>query len=202
MSASDSVSEWILQVKQGDAEAANMLWERYFNKIRQRARHLLRATSTRVSDEEDVAASVFESLYKGAIDGRFSELSTRDDLWFLLLAMTKRKAISQCRYNGRVKRGGDVYVRGETELGTVGAPFDLAALVRDEPTPDFMVEMKDQLEYLLSSLRDESLRNVVRWRLERNTTRDIAHKLGITNRAVERKLSLIRSKWFRRIFNE
>ena len=77
---SDSITRWIGNLKQGDDEAALQLWERYFQRLVQLARHKLGTTPRRVADEEDVALSVFRRLCDGAQDGRFEQLTDRDDL--------------------------------------------------------------------------------------------------------------------------
>jgi hypothetical protein len=46
-----------------------------------------------MADEEDVALSAFDSFCRGAEQGRFPQLSDRDDLWRLLFVITERKAI-------------------------------------------------------------------------------------------------------------
>src|SRR5437899_2454606 len=90
-----SVTEWIAEVKAGDGEAANRLWERYFARVESLARRMLRGAPRRTADEEDVAASVFESFFKGAAAERFHELTDRDDLWCLLIVITKQKSVNQ-----------------------------------------------------------------------------------------------------------
>src|SRR5262245_12239658 len=101
-----SVTQWIAQVKQGDGSAANRLWERYFARVQAQARKLLHGTPRHVADEEDVAASVFESLFLGAAEQRFDQLTDRDDRWCLLLVITKQKSLDHRRRVLAQKRGG------------------------------------------------------------------------------------------------
>ncbi|MCA9143445.1 MAG: hypothetical protein KDB05_11695 [Planctomycetales bacterium] len=44
-----------------------------------------------VSDEEDIMLSVFGSVYIAVENGRFLDMSDRDDLWRLLLRMFNRR---------------------------------------------------------------------------------------------------------------
>jgi DNA-directed RNA polymerase specialized sigma24 family protein len=68
-------------------------------------------------------------------------------------------------------------------------------LVGQTPTPEFLAMLKEEYERLLSGLRDERLREIAISRVEGYTVAEIAAKLAIGKRAVERKLQLIRSKW-------
>ena len=50
---------------------------------------------------------------------------------------------------------------------------------------------------MLAALDDETLRRVALWKMEGYTNEEIADKLGVTCRSVERKLQRIRGKWTR-----
>src|SRR5882724_11425242 len=104
-----SITLWVGALKAGDHEAAQKLWERYFDRLVHVARAKLRAARRRGvdEDEEDAALSAFDSLCAGAARGRFPQLADRDDLWRLLVVITARKAGAQLRRDRRQKRGGD-----------------------------------------------------------------------------------------------
>ncbi len=192
-----SVTMWIEGLKQGDDEAASQLWSRYFEQLVRLARQKLGHTSRRVADEEDIALSVFRNLCDGAEAGRFDRLTDRDDLWALLITVTKHKAVDLIRYNTREKRL-DGEIRGESVFlnrGDDGEAFGIDHITGAEPTPEFLVTLQSQHERLLSLLRDDSLRNVALWRMEGFSNEDIAQKLDISVRSVERKLRLIRESW-------
>ena len=61
-----SVTRWLESLKAGDADAAQKLWERYFQALVRLARNRLRAASRAVADEEDAALSAFDSFVRGA----------------------------------------------------------------------------------------------------------------------------------------
>src|SRR4051794_25398994 len=98
-----SVSHWIGALKIGDAEAAQRLWERYFNELVRLARAKFGAIRCGEADEEDIALSAFHSLCQGAARGRFPRLDDRHDLWRLLVTITARKALDQLERQGRKK---------------------------------------------------------------------------------------------------
>ena len=54
-------------------------------------------SSPRGISEEDIASSVFGSIVRGVAEGRFENISTRDELWWLLLNITKRKTVDHIR---------------------------------------------------------------------------------------------------------
>ena len=101
-----SVTRLIGMLKGGDGEAAQRLWEAYFERLVALARAKLRGVPMRAADEEDVALSAFDSFCRRAEAGRFPRLADRDDLWQLLFVITVRKALNLVRHEGRASRGG------------------------------------------------------------------------------------------------
>jgi hypothetical protein len=74
MADEGSVSGWLGQLKGGNQDAAQKLWERYFRRLLGLAREHLRDTPRRAADEEDVALGAFASFCQGVEDGRFPRL--------------------------------------------------------------------------------------------------------------------------------
>src|SRR5262249_54823927 len=75
MPPADPVTHWITQLKAGDRNAVQPLWERFFPQMVRLARQRLRDAPRRVADEEDVALSAFDSFCRGAAQGRFPQLA-------------------------------------------------------------------------------------------------------------------------------
>jgi RNA polymerase sigma factor (sigma-70 family) len=190
MTAGTSVTLWIKQLKAGDNEAFEKLWLRYFDRLVAVARKKLGRARKRAYDEDDVAASVFKSLWRGAERGHFQRLSTRDDLWALLLAMVHQKVVDYIRRDTRQKRGGG-RLGGESKL-----PLDgIQQLISQEPTPDVMALIDEQHRMLMDRLPDDTLRQIATMRFEGHSTKEIAAKFNYTVRWTERKLQIIREKW-------
>jgi DNA-directed RNA polymerase specialized sigma24 family protein len=197
MSPNDSVALWLHQLTAGDQGAARHLWERYFHRLVGLARKKLGNFPRRAADEEDVALSAFKSFCRGAEQGRFPELTDRDNLWPLLVVLTARKAGDLIAHQNRQKRGGGA-VRGESGFHAPDAgegSRGIEQILGQEPTPEFALQVADQYERLLTLLEDDQLRAVARWKVEGYTNAEIAGKLGIVERSVERKLHTIRRIW-------
>jgi DNA-directed RNA polymerase specialized sigma24 family protein len=185
MPSDRSVTFWIGQLKAGDALAAQKLWEGYYGRLVGLARAKLRGAPRRAADEEDVALSAFDSFCRGAERNRFPRLADRGDLWQLLIMITARKAIDLRQHEARKKRGGGAAPVGDEEL--------LDQVVGREPTPEFAAQVAEECQRLLDGLDDPELRQIALWKMEGDTNEDIAARLGVVLRTVERKLHLIRA---------
>ena len=198
MSEHRSVTAWIAGLKSGDSAAAGEIWMRYVDRLVRLARAKLGSSPRRVADEEDVALSAFNDFLQGIEDGRFARLDDRDDLWQVLVMLTERKAIAQRRREQAQKRGGG-QVRGESVFAAADAGDSqrpgLAQWADEEPTPAFAVQMTEEMRRALESLGDDVQREVALGKLAGYNNRELAERLGISLRAVERKLSIIRRKW-------
>jgi RNA polymerase sigma factor (sigma-70 family) len=204
MSSQQSVTFWISQLRDGELHALQKLWERYSDRLIELARLRLGAAPKQIADEHDIVNSVFHSLCRGAQAGRIRELQNRDELWWLLLAIAKRRIVDHMRRETAQKRGAGRVV---TETNFVGDEetsdrFQLDQLVSREPTPDFVVALGEEHDRLLGGLRDERLRQVATMRIEGYTVEEIAERIQIGKRSVERKLELIRRRWAEEIGNE
>lgn len=194
--AAESVTRWIDALKRGDDAAATALWQRYFDRLVRLAQAKLRPAPRRVADEEDVALSAFRVLCDGAARGLFTDLTDRNDLWRLLTVLTVHKAIDAKRHQARRKRGRDV--RGESVFDELpGEGQGLDQFLSDEPGPEVLAMLAEEHDRLLAALGDDSLRQVALQKLEGFTNEEIAQRLGVTCRSVERKLQRIRTRWLR-----
>src|SRR5499427_5642744 len=111
MSSGGSVTHWLGALKNGEAIAAQKLWEAYYRPLVGLARQRLSQTPRGPADEEDVALSALNSFFEAVAQGRFPQLGDRDDLWRLLVHITARKAIDQINHVRRKKRRPDSVVQ-------------------------------------------------------------------------------------------
>src|SRR4051812_32619710 len=149
------------RLKPGESDAIQALWDTYSKELIQLAKRRLGANRSGVADEEDIALSVFGSICRGAAEGRFEKVSSRDELWWLLLGITKRKAVDHIRRETAEKRGGGK--DHESPAGGVehrGERISLDEAIGACPTPDFLVALEEQYARLLSLLRDDRLKQI------------------------------------------
>ena len=197
MSSLSPVRIWVAQLKDGDPQAAQELWNTYFLRMVKVARVRLNGAPSRMADEEDVALSAFKSFCRGTRDGRFPHLLEQPDPWPLLLALTTRKAVDLVRHEQRVKRGGSgtQSPNFSPAQSVQEVPDLLSELISREPDPQVVFQIAEECQHMLDRLSDTVLRAIASWKMEGFTTEEIAGKLGCTTRTVERKLQIIRRLW-------
>jgi RNA polymerase sigma factor (sigma-70 family) len=191
---SNSVSGWITDLRDGKMQAASELWKRYSGRVVQFARREVSGLSSKGADEDDIALSVFESVFRGVVNGRYTFLKDRTQLWRLLVRITKSKSSGLRRYERCAKRGGGNR-KFSVDDPNMGEILSAGALHSNSPTPYEAAELEEELCYLLGQLRDDDLRFVARLTLEGFSTSEIAQQLGVVDRTVRRKLAIIRTTW-------
>jgi RNA polymerase sigma factor (sigma-70 family) len=191
-----SVSILLGQVLQGSQPAFASLVKRFLRQFTKRADRQLGPLLRKAIDGEDVANSAFRSFWHHAANGKAdpNRLSDRDDLLRLLAHITGQKVLRARRRYTQEKRSVARTVRdGDAPISSDAVSFSESFASR-EPTPEWIATFKDTMEHWLADLRP-SRRQVVKLRLENWKNQEIAVKLGISLRAVERQLSEIRSIW-------
>lgn len=191
MSKSTDVSHWIDLVKAGDSSAANRIWQHYFDRLVRSVRARMYGQNRAISDEEDVVLSVFDSFYNAAENGRFPDLSDRDDLWRLLLRMSARKVVDKRRHDQRQRRGGNVKVHSLDQTGDDGSVIEA---IGDEPSPEMVIMMEESVAEFFSHLGVGHLRELAGAKLEGYSNAELAERIGCSERTIERRLHLIREK--------
>jgi RNA polymerase sigma factor (sigma-70 family) len=189
MSASGSISQWIEDLKRGDSSAAAHLWNRYHFNLLRFARRRLHGDARRVVDEEDLVATAFESFYYRATAGQYPHLSSRQQLWALLVTITDRKAVNNVRQHMACKRGGG-RVRGESTFDGSDVEGVLACAVQDGPSPVVAAALSEMFERL-----DDDMRQVVCLKLDGLSNDEIAQRLNRSLATIERRLKLLRDEW-------
>lgn len=183
-SSRGSVSHWLDGLRKGDSLAAQELWNRYFARLVWVAQDRLSSLSREASGE-DVALSALKSVMIGVRENRFPNLADRDSLWPLLVTIAARKSVSEQRRQLAQKRSRANECRLE----------DIRDYVGVEPSPEFAVEVADELERLVRLLGDRTLRDIVERKLAGSSNEEIAETLDCSVRTVIRKLNRIRQEW-------
>lgn len=194
---SDEISLWIDGLRRGDTRAPERIWQSYFEQLVRLARRKMSGMPRRAVDEEDVALSAMNSLFRGVDAGRFPKLDDRDDLWKILVTITARKAIKHQRRHFAEKRGGG-RVHGESifmKPGDESESNGLDQVLGSEPTDWLADQVTETCSDLMERLDDEKLRLIVCLKLEGCTNEEISQEMNCSIRTVERKLERIRGIW-------
>jgi DNA-directed RNA polymerase specialized sigma24 family protein len=199
--ATGSVTQWIGELKAGDRDVVQSLWDRYFRQLVERARAKLCALRSpmTVNDGEDIALSAFHSLCEGVRQGRFPRLDDRDDLWRTLVHLAACKASDWHRQQRRRKRGGGAVLPESDLIARTGDDEHvlLDRLVGSEPSPGFAALVAEEYQRRLETLKEPELRLIAERKLACCTNQEIAAELGVSLRTVTLKLELIRKRWKR-----
>jgi RNA polymerase sigma factor (sigma-70 family) len=195
-----SVTRCIQQLKAGELDAFQKIWEHYFEELLEVARGVMRQRKRwSIVDEDDIVQNALLSVCRGFPKNKsYENVNSRESLWPILVAITKFKVADNFRRENAAKRGaGRVVAEAalERDNGNSSA-LGLAQLVADgEPTPHDIVEMSEQLSVLLNLLPRDDLKQIARLHLEGWKNHEIAEQLELSTRSIERKLALIRDAW-------
>ena len=91
MAESHGTGFWVDRLRQGDAAAAQKLWELFFQRLASLAQKRLASTRIVIADQEDVALSAFNSFCIQIENGRYPDINDRENLWRLLATITRNK---------------------------------------------------------------------------------------------------------------
>lgn len=190
--------ELLVRLKSGDKEAANEVIGLFFDRVARAARRRLKQRRLRGSDSQDIAASVFESLWEKIDLQQIQEdqLNSPDEFWRLLCTMIRFKTEDHVRRENAEKRGGGE-VRGESvflRLDQESHP-GLANHAHDGLTGCEIVALKDCHDQMMNLLGDEVLQELVTLRMENYKVTEIAEHFGKSDRWVKRRLADVREKW-------
>lgn len=184
----DSVTQWVVAMKAGDAEAAERLWGRYFQRLAALARERMRGQG--LYDEEDVALSVFDVFCRMSQEDPAPLPANRDELWRLLAVIAVRKVAQRIKGERTQKRGGHFQRNDQLSINK---------LAGSDPPPDFSVMMAEECQQLIVGLSDAELESIVAFKLDGYTNEEIAAKMKCSRWSVQRRVRLIQEIWQRQL---
>jgi RNA polymerase sigma factor (sigma-70 family) len=194
-----SVTRCIQQLKAGDLDAFEKIWQHYFEELLEVARGVMRQRKRwSIVDEDDIVQNALLSVCRGFPKNKsYDNVNSRESLWPILVAITKFKVADNFRRENAAKRGaGRVLGEGNLERNAESTRVGLAQLVADDaPKPQDIVEMSEQLAHLMALLPRDDLKQIARLHLEGWKNNEVAEELQISTRSVERKLALVRDAW-------
>lgn len=182
------ITDYIARAKDRDPEAEEAIWNHYFARVLRLSHSRMLALQGVVYDEEDAAVSALRSLFRGIQSNRFPELHDRQNLWRILVLITKRKLRAQWRRENAARRTAISADAPEPEI-------TIEQAISEEPTPDFVVEMMDEVDRLLTALDNDLLKRIAVMKMDGLTNDEVATRLGCASRTVRRKVDRIRCIW-------
>ena len=177
--------ELLENLRQGDRDAATVLYRRYAKRLRQLIRAKCSSELARRVDAEDIMQSVFHAFFRGARGGCY-QVPAGEELWPLLLVIALNKIRTQGTYHRAAKRD----VRLTQGLDDADALRKaVTRLEPDEPVPFLNLIAEETLERMPPSQRE-----IVELRVAGYEVEEIAEKVGRSKRTVERLLQTCRQQ--------
>ena len=174
-----SVSGWLYELKDGNRDAIDSLWNRYFSKLVGFAKKRIGGGLERGLDEEDIAIVAFTQFVDGAENGKFRQLQNRNDLWQILTMITSRRVHNSRRGNSANFRMVDF------------SDCDVIESLLVDPTPQFLDDLNEDCKELIKHLPERS-RTIAMLRLKNCTNQEIADELNLSVATIERDVRAIR----------
>ena len=188
-----SISIAIAGIGADDGHAATDLWNRYFQRLGTYAKKKIFPRLLRHFDEDDIANSTFMALVKGLRESRFDKVTNRDELWQMMTIIASRKIANATKFFDRQKRGGGK-VKGESVFGESGI-YSVADMVNHVFSENEYDQFEKICDELLCGISDKRTRQVAVLRLQGYSIAEIAEKLGVAPRTIDRELAMIREFW-------
>ncbi len=182
--ANRSDESLLRNVRQGDEEAATLLYQRYARRLISLSRGKISAEFASRFDADDIVQSVFRSFFRKAKEG-FYQVPASGELWHLLLVLSLNKIRSQAVYHRAQKRD----VRASVQFPDEDRPHDdrMALEVLQAVVEDSIDELPPKQ------------RQIVRDRIDGYEIAEIADRSGRSKRTVERTLQTFRQSLSKKI---
>jgi RNA polymerase sigma-70 factor, ECF subfamily len=176
------------RLREGDEDAAAELFHRFASRLAALAGRRLSPRVRAKVDPEDIVQSAFKSFFKRQAAGRF-QLRDWGALWALLTAITLRKCGHKLAYLHVAKRDIDREAApADPDLSDASWHF-----LADDPTPHQAAVFAETIDQILSGL-ESCHRDILQLALEGYTAAEIATRVQVTVRTVQRVLRRMREK--------
>ena len=174
--------------RQGDQEAARLLFDRYVQDLIAVAHRRLSPRLARRVDAEDVVQSAFRSFFGRVQHGRFA-FEESGDLWRLLVVITLNKVRSQAEFHGANKRR----LNMEQSWRHDGLQPHHIELAAQHPAPHTALQLEEEIAFLTDGM-DEVQKQMVLMRLHGYQLEEIGEELGRSERTVRRVMAKVRKR--------
>lgn len=185
--SSDSFVDLMNRLARNDPEAARQLFAQYAERLIGLAyRHLDRRIRQKV-DPEEVMQSALASFFERQRQGQF-DLRDWNSLWSLLVTITLRKCGHKIEYYRAACRD----VAREHEALSSDDSIQAFRSLTKEPTPSQAAMIVELTAQILESLKNPQERQIFTLALDGASSEQIADKVNLTRRTVQRVLARVR----------
>src|SRR5216683_3734121 len=174
MTGHPSFDDLMAHLRDGSNDAATQVFQRFANRLIVLARQQLDPKILQKEDPEDVMQSVFRSFLIRNAAGKLGEFETWDNLWAILVVMTRRKCGRRTDYFYSARR--DVRREATGPSPAEDAPLD-PGIPDEEPTPSEAMMLAETVEELLNDLEGRQ-REIMTLSLQGYTPAEISPRLG------------------------
>jgi len=183
MSTETSFAQLLARVRDGDDNAAAVIFERFVRKLAAHAdRHLALVVRPEI-DAVDVVQSVYRTFFRRVHQGQF-QLDHWGSLWGLLA----RIAVCKCA-RAAERRKLRQRPKSLTTDGVRPSEDELTwEIIARDPSPNEIAALNDVLDALLKPLRD-SHRQILTLLLDGHTQEETSNRVGCSVRTVRRVLN-------------
>jgi uncharacterized protein YerC len=189
-SYSGTITHLLRQLPNKDEQVVQDVFNFYFRRLAEKARHHLRNVGrVRVADEEDLAMLVLTAFLNDATAGELGELRSRHDVWRMLAKRTRLRAINMVRDEKRLRRD-EV---GESVFRDAHGGHDPLGIQNQAGRADHDIDTLHQ--ELLSHLTDPLEYQVANLLLEGNDIPQIIELTGKSSTTIYRKIGRIKEHW-------
>jgi RNA polymerase sigma-70 factor (ECF subfamily) len=188
MPRTPSFDDLMARLRDGQNEAAAMVFNRFATQLIELARKQLDPQIRQKVDPEDVMQSVFRSFFMRNQAGQLGEFETWDNLWAMLVVMTQRKCGRRFDYFHAAQRDVNREVSAKPRAEQSGTDIGVSA---EEPTPSEAAMLTETVEHLMGSLQGRQ-RQILTLSLQGYSTAEISTQLACTERTVYRVLERVK----------
>lgn len=175
-------------VRDGDSQAETELFDRYLNRLIPMVEKRISPALRQRFGPEDIVQSAYRSFFSEVRNNRVT-IDESGQLWSLLAAIAINKLLGQVERHTAKKRTPAV----EQRLTDDGSLCNIGPVViADEPTPDQIVAIADELSRVMAML-DDTQGRMLRLRLQGRTIEEVAAAVGRSERTVRRLLDRLRA---------
>jgi hypothetical protein len=177
----------------------------FYPKLKAAVRYKVASMPKLANDASDLTSEALQSFFRRAFVDQEFDLNCPNSVWQLLKLITMRHVNDVFKGIKAEKRGGAIATFSFESLGKDGnsggsscdSSVDFGVTVPDSKQlePSDEVEWSDLLDRLLASIEDPTAKQILLLRLEHYSNSEIADRLQISIRTVQRHLNVIAGLW-------